>query len=156
MVKFLVDHRANIDAQDNEGWTSLHAAVSCGFHDIVRSVEEGYITGTIGTRLVDQRHFDLFRFLIDAGADIGIPNSDGELAVDLAETPDMVELIGEEVAKRGIDLEVARHREENAMLSDALEMLHNDDPSKLWPTHPANGATPLHVASAKGYIKVMK
>lgn len=126
--------------------------MSCGFQDIVRL--DGERGEMYDFSIVPKSCF--FRYLIDAGADIGIPNSDGELPIDLAETPDMVELITYEVGKRGIDLEDARHREENAMLSDALEMLHNDDPAKQWPTHPSNGATPLHVASAKGYIKVMK
>ena len=38
IVKFLVDHGADINAPDNEGWTSLHAAVSCGFKDITQLV----------------------------------------------------------------------------------------------------------------------
>lgn len=30
MVEFLVEHGANVNHQDNEGWTPLHATVSCG------------------------------------------------------------------------------------------------------------------------------
>lgn len=30
IVRFLVEHNADINAQDNEGWTPLHAAVCCG------------------------------------------------------------------------------------------------------------------------------
>ena len=29
-------HGANMDAQDNEGWSPLHAAASCGHNHIVR------------------------------------------------------------------------------------------------------------------------
>ncbi len=36
MVETLVKHGANMDAQDNEGWSPLHAAVSCGHDHIVR------------------------------------------------------------------------------------------------------------------------
>jgi len=36
MVEFLVDHGADIEASDNEGWTALHATASCGFVDIAR------------------------------------------------------------------------------------------------------------------------
>ena len=36
MVKFLVDNNADINAQDNEGWTPLHAAVSVGNLEVVK------------------------------------------------------------------------------------------------------------------------
>ena len=38
MVKFLVEHGADIEACDNEGWTALHATASCGFIDIARYI----------------------------------------------------------------------------------------------------------------------
>lgn len=31
MVEFLVQHGADINKQDNEGWTPLHATASCGY-----------------------------------------------------------------------------------------------------------------------------
>lgn len=34
MVTFLVEHGANINQPDNEGWIPLHAAASCGYLDI--------------------------------------------------------------------------------------------------------------------------
>jgi len=36
MVKFLVEHGADVEASDNEGWTALHATASCGFVDMAR------------------------------------------------------------------------------------------------------------------------
>ena len=36
MVTFLVQHGADIDACDNEGWTALHATASCGFLEIAK------------------------------------------------------------------------------------------------------------------------
>lgn len=30
MVEFLVQHGADVNRQDNEGWTPLHATASCG------------------------------------------------------------------------------------------------------------------------------
>ena len=36
MVQKLVKLGAKIDIQDNEGWTPLHAAASCGHDHIVR------------------------------------------------------------------------------------------------------------------------
>lgn len=34
MVRFLVENGADVDRQDNEGWTPLHAAASCGHLNI--------------------------------------------------------------------------------------------------------------------------
>lgn len=34
VVKFLVENGASINQQDNEGWTPLHAAASCGYLNI--------------------------------------------------------------------------------------------------------------------------
>lgn len=36
MVEFLVEHGADVDVCDNEGWTPLHATASCGFSEIAR------------------------------------------------------------------------------------------------------------------------
>ena len=53
----------------------------------------------------------------------------------------------------GVDVEVA-HSEEEMMLRDVNQWLHskelNDEP------HPKTGATALHIAASKGYIKVIK
>ena len=36
MFKLLVKHGANVNSCDNEGWTPLHAAASCGYIHIVK------------------------------------------------------------------------------------------------------------------------
>ena len=95
-----------------------------------------------------------FRFLMENGADVSMQNSDGELPSDLVETELMRDLVLKEMRKRGIDEDQAKHREENMMMADAMAMLEN--PPKEWPQDPKSGAYPLHVAAAKGYIKVMK
>lgn len=38
MVKFLVEYGANVNQQDNEGWTPLHAVASCGYLNIAEWV----------------------------------------------------------------------------------------------------------------------
>lgn len=76
MVQFLIDNGAEIDAQDNEGWTPLMAGISCNFLDIVR-------------------------FLLDKNADPALLNNDGELPVDLAETDEMRSVIESEIRRRG-------------------------------------------------------
>jgi hypothetical protein len=55
---------------------------------------------------------------------------------------------------QGIDCEESRHTEERLMLADARQWLNakvfGDMP------HTKTGATALHVAAAKGYIKVIR
>ncbi|CAG0890095.1 unnamed protein product [Darwinula stevensoni] len=128
MVEFLVDHGADVNRGDNEGWTPLHATASCGFISIAR-------------------------FLIERGANVAAVNNDGDLPIDIAESDDMEHLLQEEIDKQGIDCELARNEEERIMLDDAKQWLNigiNDEVP-----HPKTGATSLHVAAAKGYIKVM-
>lgn len=55
----------------------------------------------------------------------------------------------------GIDCEGARKEEENMMLRDAKDWLSAKSPNVNL-AHPKTGATPLHVASAKGYVEVAK
>lgn len=50
MVKFLVENRANVNQQDNEGWTPLHAAASCGYLNIAEWVTS--IVGLVQTPLL--------------------------------------------------------------------------------------------------------
>ncbi|XP_072165081.1 protein phosphatase 1 regulatory subunit 12B-like isoform X4 [Diadema setosum] len=128
MVEFLVENGADIEAQDNEGWTALHAAASCGFEEIAS-------------------------YLIESGANIISVNNEGELPLDLAEEEDMEEFLQDEMDKLGVDVETARSEEEEKMLEDAKQWLNSKVVKDR--RHPKTGATALHVASAKGYIKVM-
>lgn len=54
----------------------------------------------------------------------------------------------------GIDCDQARSEEEQSMLTDA-KAWRSGAPGKD-SVHPRSGATALHVAAAKGYIKVMQ
>ncbi|XP_061505076.1 protein phosphatase 1 regulatory subunit 12A isoform X18 [Anopheles gambiae] len=130
MVEFLVQKGADVNRKDNEGWTPLHATASCGFLSIAR-------------------------YLIENGADLASINSDGELAVDLANSDAMEDLIQHHLDEQGIDCEEARQAEERIMLSDATKWLRTDSPD-CDKAHPKTGATAIHVAAAKGYIGVLK
>ncbi|XP_069763716.1 protein phosphatase 1 regulatory subunit 12C-like isoform X2 [Narcine bancroftii] len=129
MVEFLLAQNANVDQSDNEGWTPLHVAVSCGYSEIVEC-------------------------LINHGANIAAVNSDGQLPIDLAEEDYMENLLQAEITKQGIDVESARHEEEDLMLQHARQWLNSNKIEDL--SHPKTGANALHVAAAKGYMEVMR
>ncbi|ELW64742.1 Protein phosphatase 1 regulatory subunit 12C [Tupaia chinensis] len=75
VVRFLVEQGATVNQADNEGWTPLHVAASCGYLDIAR-------------------------YLLSHGANIAAVNSDGDLALDLAESDAMEGLLRAEIASR--------------------------------------------------------
>jgi protein phosphatase 1 regulatory subunit 12A len=47
MVEFLVEHGADVNRGDNEGWTPLHATASCGFLSIARSLCSSQCSGPV-------------------------------------------------------------------------------------------------------------
>ncbi|XP_025405278.1 protein phosphatase 1 regulatory subunit 12B isoform X3 [Sipha flava] len=129
MVEFLVEHGADVNRGDKEGWTPLHATTSCGFVSIAK-------------------------YLLEHGADVSAINCDQELAIDIAESDDMRQLLEQHLRDIGIDCDEARNKEERLMLKDAREWI-NTGKFKDSP-HPTTGAMAIHVASAKGYIKVLE
>lgn len=129
VVEFLVASGADVNQADNEGWTPLHVAASCGYIEIAQ-------------------------YLLDHGANIAAVNSDGDVPLDIAEADNMEALLRSEIAKRGVDVEVAKREEEEVMLRDARQWLNAGKISDE--SHPKTGATALHVAAAKGYIEVMR
>ncbi|KAK9731752.1 Ankyrin repeats (3 copies) [Popillia japonica] len=130
MVEFLVENGADVNRGDNEGWTPLHATASCGFLSIAK-------------------------YLIEHGANVAAVNCDGELALDITESDAMEDLLRAEVKVKGIDCDKARSEEERLMLRDANEWLATSC-HLANKANPKTGATPLHVAAAKGYTNVMK
>uniref|UniRef100_A0A4W3GCJ5 Protein phosphatase 1 regulatory subunit 12A-like n=1 Tax=Callorhinchus milii TaxID=7868 RepID=A0A4W3GCJ5_CALMI len=129
MVKFLVEHGANINQPDNEGWTSLHAAASCGF----RAITE---------------------YLVKEGADVSAVNSEGELPLDLASEDGVTRLLQAAINQQGVDVSSARGAEEVLMTVDARQWLNSGTVRDV--RHPVSGASALHVAAAKGYLGVIK
>ncbi|XP_013782315.1 protein phosphatase 1 regulatory subunit 12B-like isoform X1 [Limulus polyphemus] len=129
MVEFLVEHGCDVDRGDNEGWTPLHATASCGFLSIAK-------------------------YLLENGASVAKVNNDGELPIDIAESEEMEELLQAEIDHLGIDCDAARTEEERVMMQDAqdFQLKNQNFNDKI---HPKTGATALHVAAAKGYIKVL-
>lgn len=54
----------------------------------------------------------------------------------------------------GVDLEAAKRLEEEQIMTDARTWLKDGPPANV--QHPKTGATPLHVAAAKGYLEALK
>ncbi|CAN7977196.1 unnamed protein product, partial [Ixodes persulcatus] len=93
------------------------------------------------------------RYLIENGANVALVNNDGDLPIDIAESGEMEELLQAEIDRLGVDCDAARNEEERLMLEDAKQMLNSS--RVLDKVHAKTGATSLHVAAAKGYLKVM-
>ena len=94
-----------------------------------------------------------FRYLLEYGAIVSAVNNDGELAIDISESDEMEELLQEEIDRQGINCDDSRNTEERLMLEDARSWLNGKVFGDI--PHVKTGATALHVASAKGYIKVI-
>ena len=91
--------------------------------------------------------------MLDNSANVSAVNNDGELAIDISESDEMEEILQKEIDKQGINCDESRNTEERLMLEDARSWVNG----KIFGDVPHNktGATALHVAAAKGYIKVM-
>ncbi|CAK6975742.1 protein phosphatase 1 regulatory subunit 12C [Scomber scombrus] len=129
MVSFLLEHGASVNQVDSEGWTPLHVAASCGYPDIVD-------------------------FLLRDGASLSAVNCDGDVPLDIALDEATESLIQGYTHRQGVDLEAAKRLEEEHIMTDARTWLAEGLPADV--RHPRTGATPLHVAAAKGYVEALK
>ncbi|KAL3187398.1 hypothetical protein MRX96_025466 [Rhipicephalus microplus] len=131
MMKLLIDFDANVNAKDSEQWTPLHAAATCG-------------------------HIHLVRYLISRGADLLAVNADGNMPYDICEDEPTLDYIESEMAKRGITQEMideTRAANEVMMLSDLKGL---SDAGGDLEFRDEQGATPLHIAAANGYVSVVE
>ena len=77
MVTYLIEHKANVNACDNELWTPLHAAAACG-------------------------HVSIIQYLIKNGGNVLALNLDGNLPAGVVEDNEEVEkLLDKEMLKLG-------------------------------------------------------
>ncbi|XP_056136128.1 protein phosphatase 1 regulatory subunit 12C [Lampris incognitus] len=128
-VSFLLARGANVNQVDSEGWTPLHVAASCG-------------------------HLDITDFLLEQGASLSAVNCDGDVPLDIAEDEATELLLQEYTQRQGVDLVAAKRWEEEQIMRDARTWLTEGPPVDI--RHPRTGATPLHVAAAKGYLEAIK
>lgn len=130
MLALLLDYGANVNAQDSEKWSPLHAAATCG-------------------------HLNLVKFLIARGANLLSVNADGNMPYDLCDDEETLDCIEAEMSRRGVTQELideTRSSTELRMLDD-LRLLAEDGVDLEAYDH--QGATPLHIASANGYVRAV-
>ena len=117
IVRFLLDAGAEVNIQNNEGKTALIWASQKGYIDIIRLLLEVDANPNIidyagNTALIeasqmqsgrrDNRHIEIIRLLLDAGADLYIRNNEGMIAYDVALINDnyrIANLLGEQMEK---------------------------------------------------------
>ncbi|KAH8373348.1 hypothetical protein KR009_001289 [Drosophila setifemur] len=131
MLQLLLEYGANVDAQDSDKWTPLHAAATCG-------------------------HLDLVRILIRHGANLLAVNTDGNMPYDLCDDENTLDFIEGEMAQRGVTQELideTRSSTERIMLRDLMELARTGGDLEE-PDYQC--ATPLHIAAANGYVRVVE
>ncbi|NXC16506.1 MYPT2 phosphatase, partial [Corythaeola cristata] len=131
MVKFLVENGANVNQQDNEGWTPLHAVASCGYLNIAEYKQMPAPHYNNRTSVYDPppKHFPSLQ-------------------------PLRLKEFLSQMGFLSVDLDLARKEEEQQMLQDARQWLNSGRIEDV--KQPRTGATALHVAAAKGYAEVMR
>uniref|UniRef100_A0A224XMP0 Protein phosphatase 1 regulatory subunit 16a isoform x2 n=1 Tax=Panstrongylus lignarius TaxID=156445 RepID=A0A224XMP0_9HEMI len=129
MMKLLLEFGANVNAEDSEKWTPLHAAATCG-------------------------HLHLVRHLIANGANLLAVNGDGNMPYDICEDEASLEEIEGAMARRGVTQAVI----DETRAARETEMLHDLSVGDLDMEIPLDHqlATPLHIAAANGYLRVVE
>ncbi|XP_052831071.1 protein phosphatase 1 regulatory subunit 12A isoform X2 [Octopus bimaculoides] len=132
LMQLLLDFGANINARDSELWTPMHAAATCG-------------------------HIRLCEILIQYNADLLAVNADGNMPYDICDDEDTLDLIENEMARKGItqeEIDETRDAKERKMYNDLVEYVKQG--KNLQDIRDHNGVTPLHIAAANGYLEVAK
>lgn len=96
LVQLLVRYGADINIQDNEGWSVMHAATVARNHSIMR-------------------------YLTAVGAPLGLENDQGELAIDLARDLQSIVILAEGMRRAGLIREVEDFLRDRPEVREILE-----------------------------------
>lgn len=96
MLQWLIEHKADLDAQDRNGWCSLHAAAQNRHRTIIMrllknganpNLTDSYGNGPLWTATMNSRGDEgVTSLLMKAGADPGHKNRAGKSPADVKET----------------------------------------------------------------------
>lgn len=114
--------------------------------DINRRNDEGWTALHLA---VDCGHYTLVKFMVKNQANLAALNYYGDLPLDMANNKEIKEYLSHEMQKRDIDAEKVHNDEAEEMFKIG------NDASFASKTHPDNGETLLHIAAARGYMKVI-
>lgn len=142
MLALLLEYGANVNAEDSEKWTPLHAAATCGHLKLVRCPLNPLIN-------IDNDSFPFgSRLLIAHGANLLAVNADGNMPYDICEDEKCLDYIENEMAKRGVTqqlIDETRAHTEMQMLADLQKLAAaNGDLEK----YDGQGATPVNIFMA--------
>jgi hypothetical protein len=130
-VEILLDNGSHVDYQDEDLWSPLHMAAACN-------------------------HINIVQLLLEHGADTTLLDVDSKFALDHTTDANIHSIISDQMAENGIyeeDLGFIRSRLYKAMLAAVRGAVSKHKDLKIFNK---NGVTPLHIASANGYIEIMK
>lgn len=140
-MKLLVEFGANVNAEDSEKWTPLHAAATCAHLHLIKYLIDKYAIFI---------KFVLFLFLIivhnnKRGANLLAVNADGNMPYDICEDEAALDLIESEMARRGVTQQLidnTRATTEHRMLQELQQAIENNQ-SYLLESYDHQGATPV-------------